>query len=258
MAQPRSKARSTRNGKDSLKQREYRDEQGRVHHHTKKYMEGGKASQSGPQKRDRSSSASMKRRSDQSDQGSSLHADRLNGPKSSMAQPRSKGRSTQSGKNGLKQREYLQEQSNASRRRRSEQSEEGSSVGNLAQSIADRPGLLLAAVSAAAAATGTLLMSRWLGKDGWLRRRFGHRSDDESFTPGTSWAEDRNEARASGPAQHTRLEHPSLGGVNEPGFEGAKASERQEAAQARRQNQGSSSLSQEDRQPCNQEEAAGH
>src|SRR5690242_17651625 len=256
MAQPRSKARSTRNGNDSLKQREYRDEQGRVHHHTKKYMEGGKASQSGPQKRDRSSSASTKRRrSDQSDQGSSLHADRRNGPKSSMAQPRSKGRSMQSGKNGLEQREHTHQQSSASRKRHSDQSEEGSSVGNLAQRFADRPGLLLAAVSAAAAATGTLLMSRWLGKDGWLRRRFGHRSDDESFTPGTSWAEDRNEARASGPAQHTRLEHPSLGGVNEPGFEGAKASERQEAAQARRQNQGSSSLSQEDRQPCNQEEA---
>jgi len=242
MAQPGSKARSTRNSKNRLKEREYRDEQGRIHHHTRKYMEGGEASQSAePQKRHRSSSPSTKQRSDQSDQASSFPADRLDRSTSNMAQPRSKARSTRNGKNGLKQREYPDKQSSASGKR------EASSLGNLVQSIADRPGLLLAAASAAAAAAGTLLMSRWFGENGWLGRSFGRGGDDESFTPQASSAEKRNEAPAFEPAQHTRLKR--LGGVNrEAGFEGSKASQREAAAQAGRQNQGSAPLDQGDRQ----------
>ena len=131
MAQPRSKDRSTRDDEYGLEQREYRDKQGRVHHHTRNYMgRGGEASQSDErQERRRSSSPSRKRRSEPSDRGSSL--------------------------------------------------------GNLFRSIANRPGLLLAA----AAAAGTLLMSRRLGENGGLRRSFG-RDDDESFIPGAKWLAD--------------------------------------------------------------------
>jgi hypothetical protein len=187
MAQPRSKKRSTRPDGNGLKQREYRDKQGRVHHHTRKYMEGGEASQSGePQKRRRSSSPSRTRLNEHSDRGLSL--------------------------------------------------------GNLAQSIADRPGLLLAAASAAASA-GTLLMSRWFGENGWLRRSFGRGGDTN-----------RNEARALEPAQHTRLEHASQGGVNrEVGFEGVKASQQEAVAQAGGQSQGSARPGQGNAQGCNRE-----
>ena len=74
MAQPRSKDRSTRDDEYGLEQREYRDKQGRVHHHTRNYMgRGGEASQSDErQERRRSSSPSRKRRSEPSDRGSSL------------------------------------------------------------------------------------------------------------------------------------------------------------------------------------------
>src|SRR5262245_43800069 len=101
MAQPRSKDRSNRRD-DDLAEREYRDGKGRIHHHTRSYMErGGEA------------------------------------PSSDERQPhrRSKG---------------------PSRRSRSEPAGQGSRLGDFARSLANRPGLLLAA----AAAAGTLLMSR--------------------------------------------------------------------------------------------------
>jgi len=194
MAQPLSKERSTQDDNKGLKQREYRDEQGRVHHHTRKYMErGGEASQS--------------------DERQDRHRD-----------------------------------SRPSRKRRSEPSHRGFRLGNFAQSIADRPALLLAA----AAAAGTFLISRWLGESGWRRRSFGRyddsferydddsfgRDDEERFIPGASWAEaqvraNRNESRPHNYAQHTGYEQANRGGVgSEAGFEGTKASQQEAVAQA--------------------------
>ena len=129
MAQPRSKDRSARGEDYSLEEREYRDEKGRVHHHTRSYMErGGEASSSDDRQQRR----------------------RSTGP---------------------------------SRKRRSEPSEGGLSLGNIARGIANRPGLLLAA----AAAAGTLLMSRRIGDGAQLRRRFERDDEDQSFIPGTAW-----------------------------------------------------------------------
>src|SRR5689334_8537536 len=163
MARPRSKARSTRNGKNknSLKQREHRDQQGEVQRHTTKY-EDGEASQSGePQKRPRSPSASSKRPSEQSDQSSNP----LNQPKSSVAQPGSEGRSTRHGRNSVhsgeaslsREPQKSARSSSTSSKPGSDESDQASKFGSLAKSIfADRPGLLLAA----AAAAGTFLISR--------------------------------------------------------------------------------------------------
>jgi ferritin-like metal-binding protein YciE len=131
MAQLR-KDRSAPDDDSGLEQREYRDKSGRIHHHTRKYME-------------RNSEAS---RSDERQEG----------------------------------RRY----GSASRRRRSEGSDGGSSLGNLARNIANRPLFLLAA----AAAAGTLLMSRRMGENGSPRRSFERERDDESFIPGTGWLRD--------------------------------------------------------------------
>ena len=129
MAQPRSKDRSARGEDYSLEEREYRDEKGRVHHHTRSYMErGGEASSSDDRQQRRRSTS-------------------------------------------------------PSRKRRSEPSEGGLSLGNIARGIANRPGLLLAA----AAAAGTLLMSRRIGDGAQLRRRFERDDEDQSFIPGTAW-----------------------------------------------------------------------
>jgi PRC-barrel domain len=240
MARPRSKARSTRNGKhkNSLKQREYRDQQGRVQLHTRNYK-GGEASQSGePQKRRRSPSPSSKRPSDQSDQGSNLGpADRLSRPRSKVAQPGSEGRSTRNGKNSLNRGEASQsgepqKPPRSSSTSSSDQSDQASNFGNLAQSIlADRPGLLLAA----AAAAGTFLISRWLGENGWLRRSFGRGGDGESFIPGGSWGQaqvrpNRNEANSLEPAQHTGIDRGDVD--SEASFEVAQASQQDAVAQA--------------------------
>jgi ferritin-like metal-binding protein YciE len=135
MAQPRSKDRSGRGEDYSLEQREYRDDKGRVHHHTRSYMERGgeESSPDDRQQRRRSTSPSRKRRSEQSDRDG------------------------------------------------------GSRLGDFARSLANRPGLLLAA----AAAAGTLLMSRRLGDGDTLRRSFERsRREDENFIPGTGWLRD--------------------------------------------------------------------
>jgi hypothetical protein len=198
-------------------------------------MERGEASSGHPQK-----PRPRKRPSDQSDEGSNLgSADRLNRPKSNMAQPRSEARSTRNSKNALNRAEPSQSResqnphrsSSPSTKPRSDQTGQGSSLGNLAQSIADRSGSVLLA---AAAAAGTFLISRWLGGNGWPHRSFGRGSDGESFIPGGSWAEaqvraNRNEASTREPAQHTGMDR---GGVDtEAGFEVAEASQHDALAQ---------------------------
>ncbi len=131
MAQARSKNRSGQDKDSDLEEREYRDSKGRVHHHTRSYMErGGEASPDDSQKRRRASTPS--------------------------------------------------------RKRRVESSVGGSSLGNLARSIVSRPGLLLAA----AAAAGTLLVSRRLAENGLSRRGFEGDDEDRAYIPGTDWLRD--------------------------------------------------------------------
>jgi len=74
MAQPRSKQQSTQDDEYGLEQRQYRDKQGRIHHHTREYMERqGETSQPDErQERRRSGTVSRKRRSASTNQGSSL------------------------------------------------------------------------------------------------------------------------------------------------------------------------------------------
>src|SRR5690349_16024675 len=237
MARPRSKARAIRTGKNknSLKQREHRDQQGGVQLHTTKY-EDREASQSGePQKRPRSPSASSKRPSEQSDQSSNP----LNQPKSSVAQPGSGGRSTRHGRNSVDSGEVSlcrepqkpARSSSTSSKTGSDESDQASNFGNLAQSILDdRPGLLLAA----AAAAGTFLISRWLGENGWLRRSFGRVGDGENFIFGGSRGQgqvppNRNEANTVEPAQHTGIDGGDVD--SEASFEVAQASQEDAVAQ---------------------------
>jgi ferritin-like metal-binding protein YciE len=131
MAQARSKNRGDHDKDSDLEEREYRDSKGRIHHHTRSYMErGGEVSPDESQRRRRAYSSSRKR--------------------------------------GV------------------EPSAGGSSLGNLARSIASRPGLLLAA----AAAAGTLLMSRRLAENGLSRRGFEGDDEDQAYIPGTAWLRD--------------------------------------------------------------------
>jgi ferritin-like metal-binding protein YciE len=128
-----------------------------------------------------------------------------------MAQLRSKDRSAQEDESALEKREYRDSRggvhhhtrkymerqgdapeaerrsegrrsTSASRQRRTEPSDRGSSLGNFARSLANRPALLLAA----AAAAGTFFLSRRIGEEDFSRLGFG-RDRDEGFIPGGSW-----------------------------------------------------------------------
>jgi hypothetical protein len=74
MAQVRSKDRSAREDEYELEKREYRDERGDVHHHTRSYMErhGEAPEAERRQDRRRSAAPSRQRRTEASDWGSSL------------------------------------------------------------------------------------------------------------------------------------------------------------------------------------------
>jgi ferritin-like metal-binding protein YciE len=131
MAQVRSKDRSARQDEYGLENREYRDERGDVHHHTRSYMERhGETSE--PERR----------------QGQDRRR--------SAAPPR---------------------------QRRTQVSDMGSSLGNFARNIANRPVFLLAA----AAAAGTFFLSRRMGEEDFSRRGYGRDRDNEGFIPGASW-----------------------------------------------------------------------
>jgi ferritin-like metal-binding protein YciE len=129
MAQVRSKDRSAREDEYELEKREYRDERGDVHHHTRSYMERHGEAPEAERRQDRRRSAAP------------------------------------------------------SRQRRTEASDRGSSLGNIARSIANRPVFLLAA----AAAAGTFFLSRRIADEDFSRRGSGRDRDNEGFIPGTSW-----------------------------------------------------------------------
>jgi ferritin-like metal-binding protein YciE len=128
MPQLRSRDRSAQEDEDGLEKREYRDERGRIHHHTRKYMER---------------------------QG--------------------EGSETQRG-------QERRRSAAPSRQRRAEPAEKGSTFGNFARNLANRPALLLAA----AAAAGTFFLSRRIGEEDFSRRGFGG-DRDEGFIPAGSW-----------------------------------------------------------------------
>jgi len=176
-----------------------------------------------------------------------------------MAQPRSKEQSTRKNNGRLKQREpggkkgraqhhtrknmerpeasqsgevqKSRRSSTASTKPRNEPSDQGSNLGNLAQSIADRPGSILLA---AAAVAGTFLMSRWFAENGWLRHSFRRDGNGKTFIPGGNRVEaqlptNRNEANTE-PAQHSDIDRGGV--VSDVGFEMAYASQQNAVTQA--------------------------